>query len=152
MDPSLQIRMIPHGGNDYQEMVALRYAILRAPLGLKFTDGELSNEKEDLLVGGYWMEDPSRPLLIGCFVLSPVDRELVRLRQMAVLESFRGKGVGRALLRFGEDLARNQGFHTLMLHARQSARRFYLATGYQPDGQAFLEVGIPHIEMRKPLA
>ena len=151
MDPGLQIRMIPHGGPDYQEMVALRYAILREPLGLKFTEEELESEKEDLLVGGFGGVDPASSFLLGCFVLRPGDAGWVRLRQMAVREDFRGKGIGSALLRYAEELALQRGFHTLMLHARQGASRFYLASGYQPAGQPFLEVGIPHIEMRKSL-
>jgi predicted GNAT family N-acyltransferase len=38
-----------------------------------------------------------------------------------------------------------------MMHARKTAVPFYERIGYQVAGEEFLEVGIPHYEMRKLL-
>jgi len=39
----------------------------------------------------------------------------------------------------------------MTMHARKSAEVFYEKQGYAPYGDEFIEVTIPHIEMRKKL-
>ena len=85
----MALRMIDHGTSEYQQMVHLRNEILRKPLGLFFTEEELENEKDDILMGAF--EDDR---LLGCCLLSPKDTVTVRLRQMAVPNSMQGKAWG----------------------------------------------------------
>lgn len=138
--------MIDHGTTEYQQMVHLRNEILRKPLGLFFTEEELENEKDDILMGAF--EDER---LLGCCLLSPMDRMTVRLRQMAVPNNMQGKGVGRALMIFAENIARDLGYRKLCMHARTTARGFYEKLGYAVTGDEFLEVTIPHYIMEKAL-
>ena len=49
----MALRMIDHGTKEYQQMVNLRNDILRKPLGLTFSGGELEAEKEDVLMGAF---------------------------------------------------------------------------------------------------
>jgi len=127
-------------------MVHLRHEILRKPLGLTFDEAELENEKEDILIGAF--EDDR---LLGCCLLSPMDTSTIRLRQMAVPNSMQGKGIGRALMIFAENIARDQGYRKLCMHARKTALGFYEKLGYAVSGEEFTEVTIPHYIMEKSL-
>ncbi|HMO33553.1 MAG TPA: GNAT family N-acetyltransferase [Lacibacter sp.] len=127
-------------------MVQLRFDILRKPLGLSFTEEELAKEKEDILVAAFEDDD-----ILGCCMLTRVDGETVRLRQMAVQNNIQGKGVGASLMNFAENIARDRGFRKLVMHARKAAMGFYEKQGYQAEGPEFLEVTIPHYRMYKML-
>jgi len=75
----------------------------------------------------------------------------VRLRQMAVLNDLQGKGIGRALMNFAENLARDSGYKILSMHARKNSIGFYEKMGYNIKGDEFVEITIPHYLMEKKL-
>ena len=127
-------------------MVNLRNEILRKPLGLSFDKEELDKEKDDILMGAF--EDDR---LLGCCLLTRMDAFTIRLRQMAVPNNMQGKGVGRALMIFAENIARDLGYRKLCMHARQTAVGFYQKLGYSVSGEPFEEVTIPHYIMEKAL-
>ena len=127
-------------------MLKLRDDILRKPLGLTFSEEELEREKDNLLIAAY--EDDQ---LLGCCMLVEEDPRTVRLRQMAVLNDLQGKGIGRALMQFAENLARDHGYQTITMHARQNALGFYEKLGYKRKGTEFVEITIPHYIMEKDL-
>jgi GNAT superfamily N-acetyltransferase len=127
-------------------MVDLRHILLRKPLGLTFTQEDLDAEKNDILIGVF--EDDK---LEGCCILTEKDRKTVRLRQMAVTANLQGKGIGRALMSFAENIARDRGYRRLTMHARKTAIGFYEKNGYSICGPEFVEVTIPHFEMEKEL-
>lgn len=142
----MALRMIDHGTKEYQQMVNLRNEILRKPLGLCFNEEELEHEKDDILMGAF--EDDR---LLGCCLLTPMEAGMVRLRQMAVPNSMQGKGIGRALMIFAENVARDHGYKKLCMHARKTAIGFYQKLGYAITGDEFLEVTLPHFTMEKSL-
>jgi N-acetylglutamate synthase-like GNAT family acetyltransferase len=142
----MALRMIDHGTKEYQQMVNLRNEMLRKPLGLCFSAEELEREKDDILMGAF--EDDK---LLGCCMLTRVDSKTVRLRQMAVPNSMQGKGIGRALMIFAENVARDLGYKKLCMHARKTAVGFYQKLGYGITGDEFEEVTIPHYIMEKAL-
>ena len=76
---------------------------------------------------------------------------IVRLRQMAVLNDLQGKGIGRALMNFAENIARDRGYRTVRMHARNNALGFYEKVGYKVKGEPFIEVTIQHYVMEKQL-
>ena len=127
-------------------MVDLRYQMLRKPLGLTFTPADLEAEKEDILIGCF-EEDK----LEACCVLTKTDAKTVRLRQMVVTSVLQGKGIGRALMIFAENIARDRGFRRLTMHARKSAIGFYEKNDYTVCSDEFEEVTIPHYVMDKEL-
>jgi N-acetylglutamate synthase-like GNAT family acetyltransferase len=143
----MALRIIDHGTKEYQQMVNLRNEILRKPLGLALLAEELEKEKDDVLMGAF--EDDER--LLGCCLLTKMDPTTIRLRQMAVPNSMQGKGIGRALMIFAENIARDQGYKRLTMHARKTALGFYQKLGYSVTGNEFLEVTIPHYIMEKAL-
>jgi N-acetylglutamate synthase-like GNAT family acetyltransferase len=142
----MALKMIDYGTKEYQQMVHLRNEILRKPLGLSFTEEELEKEKDDVLMGAF--EDDK---ILGCCLLTKIDDKSMRLRQMAVPNSMQGKGIGRALMIFAENIARDLGYKLLLMHARKTAAGFYEKLGYSISGKEFEEVTIPHYVMEKVL-
>ena len=72
-----------------------------------------------------------------------------RIGRMAVDLRHRRRGVGGLILRFLEAEAQTQGATEFVLHAQEYVKAFYAAHGYTENGPPFLEVDIPHVEMRK---
>jgi GNAT superfamily N-acetyltransferase len=142
----MALKIIDHGSKQYKQMVDMRYTILRKPLGLAFSLEELEREKEDILIGCF-EEDK----LEGCCLLTKVDKHTLRLRQMAVLSGLQGKGIGRVLMIFAENIARDKGFTKIVMHARKNALGFYSKLGYKVVGNEFIEITIPHYIMEKEL-
>ncbi len=142
----MALKILDHGSPEYQQMVQLRNDILRKPLGLTITPDELEKEKEEILIGAF--EDEK---MLGCCMLIKTEPSVVRLRQMAVLNTLQGKGIGKALMQFAENIARDRGFRKITMHARKSATGFYEKLGYQVTGEEFEEVTIPHVTMEKSL-
>ena len=142
----MALKQIDYGSPDYEKMLRLRNDLLRKPLGLSFDPKELEKEKDDVLIGA--LEDEK---MLGCCLLTRVSPKALRLRQMAVSNNLQGKGIGRALMIFAENIARDMGYEVLMMHARVTAIGFYEKLGYvKKDGQ-FIEITIPHVVMEKKL-
>ncbi len=74
-----------------------------------------------------------------------------QIGRMAVDQDWRRRGVGGRILSFLEESARDQGLYSSVLHAQEYVKSFYAAHGYREHGDTFLEVEIPHVEMRKDL-
>ena len=72
--------------------------------------------------------------------------------RMAVADSARGTGIGRALLDLLVARAAERGLPTVELHAQVHARGFYERAGFVPFGEVYLEAGIEHVGMRRELA
>lgn len=142
----MALKIIEHGSPEYGQMVKLRDDILRKPLGLTFAPDELEHEKENILIGAFDDDD-----ILGCCMLVEENPATVRLRQMAVLNDLQGKGIGRALMTFAENIARDRGYKTLSMHARKNATGFYEKMGYKVASDEFTEVTIPHYVMEKEL-
>jgi predicted GNAT family N-acyltransferase len=142
----MPIKQIDHGTKEYQQMVDLRYEILRKPLHLRFDSGDLDREKNDILIGAFEEEK-----ILGCCLLTKIDKDCVRLRQMAVQNNLQGKGIGASMMHFAENVARDAGFKKVIMHARKTAIGFYEKLGYRVTGHEFMEISIPHLMMIKKL-
>jgi len=142
----MPIKQIDYGTAEYDQMVNLRYEILRKPLRLSFDKEELEKEKDDILIAAF-EEDK----ILGCCLLKKIDNNTVRLRQMAVANNLQGKGIGASMMYFAENVARDAGFKKIRMHARKTAIGFYEKLGYTVIGNEFLEVSIPHFLMEKKL-
>jgi len=142
----MALKIIDHGTFEYQQMIQMRNDILRKPLGLSFTAEELEKEKDEVLIGAFEEEK-----MLGCCMLVREDDNNCRLRQMAVLNNLQGKGIGRALMHFAENIARDLGYRKIIMHARKTAVGFYEKLGYTVIGEEFLEVTLPHYVMEKKL-
>ena len=146
MSQNLTFRQTPYGSAAYEASVALRYEVLRQPLGLEFSSEQLETEASAYHLGCYRDGE-----LLGCLILVPCDDEKVKMRQVAVADHAQGQGVGRALVAYAEDFARQHGFREITMHARETAVPFYEKLGYRRHGECFEEITIPHWQMCKQL-
>lgn len=147
--PTLRFAIIPYGSALYMQMIRLREKILRIPLGLRFTADELATEEKDFHLAALQAATNS---IVACCVLSPLDHQTAKLRQMAVDTAFQRQHVGTALLAFAEQVAWEKGFRIVVLHARMHAVGFYQKQGYRVVSTVFTEVTIPHVQMKKHLS
>ncbi len=143
---NIAIHKIEFGSYEYRQALALREEILRKPLGLSVFDEDLQRESGDIhicaSIGGR---------VIGVLVLTAQNCKVIKMRQVAVLEEYRNNGIGSKMLRFAEREALAAGFCEIVVHARKTAVDFYEKHGYQITSGPFIEVKIPHFEMKKRL-
>ncbi len=132
---------------EYDETVQLRDLILRKPLGISFTVEFLSKEYADTHLAAY----SDSGLLLGVLLLTKCSEDTVQMRQVAVREDLQKQGIGKALVLFSEDYAKQQQYKKMILHARLVAVPFYKNLAYEVVGEEYMEVGIPHLSMEKIL-
>ena len=89
--------------------------------------------------------------VVGTGRLLLLDGTVAQIGRMAVDSAWRRQGVGSKILEFLEQSARAQGARRCLIHAQDYVKSFYAAHGYLEQGDPFLEVEIPHVEMRKTL-
>lgn len=73
-----------------------------------------------------------------------------QIGRMAVLSRFRGQHIGEVLLNTALQLSREKGLPPAFLHAQIQVKGFYSKAGFEPEGDIFMDAGIPHITMRIP--
>jgi hypothetical protein len=71
--------------------------------------------------------------------------------RMAVLQQWRGQGVGAKILATLLGRAAERGMKCVMLNAQTQARGFYARFGFTQVGAEFMEAGIPHVAMERRL-
>lgn len=74
-----------------------------------------------------------------------------KLERMAILKSFRRRGIGKGIISFLDEEFKNRGTEQVVLHAQCSAVNFYRSCGFEESGLPFWEVGIKHVKMQKRL-
>lgn len=130
---------------EFDEALAIRYEVLRKPLGLEYSLEQLADEWDNIHIAAF----DANGQMTGYLNLTPVDEAVVKMRQVAVAPQHQGKGIGKAMVAFSETVARQRNFKEIGLHARKTAVPFYLAMNYEIVGDEFEEVLIPHFKMRK---
>lgn len=138
------LKQIDHGTKEYKQMIALRHSILREPLGMSFTEEELEKEKDHILIAAFEEDD-----MLGCCMLKKIDNQTLQLRQMAVKNNLQGKGIGASIMSFAENISRDRGYRSIIMHARDTAIGFYEKFGYKVKGDPFIEINLPHHIMEK---
>lgn len=146
MKEEVIVGLLEHNGPEQLESIALRDKVLRKPIGLKFSEVDLISEKTEHHIGAMLEGD-----VVGILLLRHLNDDEVKMRQVAVDFDLQGKGIGKKMVDFSEDLARSLGYKLMSLHARDIAIPFYEALNYSKVGEAFTEVGITHYRMEKAL-
>ena len=75
-----------------------------------------------------------------------------RIGRMAVLETWRGRGVGRLLLQTAIASCRARGWHNVTLSAQMHALDFYAHAGFVVCSEEYLDAGILHCDMKLNLS
>jgi predicted GNAT family N-acyltransferase len=143
----IEIRQIPFSTEDYQKSLQVRDVVLRKPLGMSIHNDNLEADKHSIHLGAFREKE-----MVGTIVLTPLPEGEMKMRQVAVLETERGKNIGAGMVREAEAIALSSGCSKMVLHARKVVREFYEKLGYHTVGSEFTEVGIPHFRMEKSLA
>jgi len=91
-----------------------------------------------------WLTRDGAP--VGCLRLLTDGGER-RIGRVCTAASARGTGVARALVRAAVE---EIGDAPSVLNAQAYLAGFYATFGYVPDGEEFLDDGIPHVPMRRP--
>jgi GNAT superfamily N-acetyltransferase len=139
-------REIKFGSSDYQSAIQLREEILRKPLGLVSEPNTFYGEENFFHLGAFLGES-----LIACLILEPLEERLVKMRQVAVINTFQRMGIGSLLVKFSEEFASRIGYKMIKAHARESAIPFYVRLGYSIHEPPFIEVGLRHFLISKSL-
>jgi GNAT superfamily N-acetyltransferase len=132
---------VPRTEREWEGYYGLRYAVLRAPFGAP--PGSERDEHENGAVHRAAFDETGAVVAVGRLHATP-DGEQVRY--MAVLEPWRGKGVGAQILQALESESRSG---KIFLNARERAVPFYERHGYRVVGPAPAVVGVPHFRMEK---
>ncbi len=130
----------------YAQALELRDLVLRRPLGMSIKQDRLDGEDQAIHLCALYADK-----MVGVLLLKQVNQDTVQMKQVAVDEALRGQQVGRRLVAYAEQVAIDEGYQHMMLHARQVAISFYEKLAYETYGEPFTEVGIPHRMMRKQL-
>lgn len=77
--------------------------------------------------------------------------DAAKLERICVLPSERKHGLGKAVVKAMEEMAREKGLVKAKLHGQAYARQFYEKLGYSAASDVFMEEGIPHLLMVKEL-
>jgi predicted GNAT family N-acyltransferase len=72
-----------------------------------------------------------------------------RIGRMAVMELYRGMGVGARILEHLIDEAEDLGITELVLSSQTYAIPFYARYGFIAEGEEYTDAGIPHRDMRR---
>jgi len=137
---------ISYKSDAYAQELELRDRVLRKPLGMSLYDENLDAEQHDVHIGAF-----IDGMLAGVLILTKLNTTDIKMRQVAVDAAFRGRKTGTELVHFAEEYSKKEGFATMVLHARKTAVGFYEKLGYETVGEEFLEINIPHFNMRKCL-
>lgn len=84
--------------------------------------------------------------IVGTIRVLPIDDNTVRFQRFAVLQSHRGKGLGRMAFNALGEIYKDKD---IWFHAMAYLEDFYKSLGYLSRGPYFDECGIKHIEMYK---
>jgi ElaA protein len=75
----------------------------------------------------------------------------VQFSRLAVRRDWRRRGIATALLRLADEESRAARARRIVLHAQTYAQSLYDRAGYRTRGRRFIEAGIEHIAMEKPV-
>lgn len=143
----MYVIQVDFGTPEFDELIYLRDLLLRKPIGLEFSPDELSIEYTSTHFAAYSDDND----LLGTLVMKPLDRDQIKMRQVAVFPESQKKGVGQLMVAASEDFSKENQFKEIVLSARVPAVPFYEKLGYEVVSDLYQEVGIDHYKMKKVL-
>jgi predicted GNAT family N-acyltransferase len=127
-------------------LLALRHEVFVEEQGVPL---ELEiDEHDEVAVHIVALEDGR---IVGTCRVLPSGRQ-AKFGRLVVARDARGRGIGAALLAEAERRARAMGADRMVLAAQTSAMGLYERAGYSARGDVYLDAGIEHMTMEKPLA
>ena len=132
------------GEADWQGALAVRHAVFVVEQGVP-----LELERDELDASAVHVVAASGGEVVGTARLTR-ESEL-RIGRVAVLPSWRRRGVAGMLVSALEAEARRLGASEVSLHSQSYVQSLYAKLGYEVAGEPFVEAGIDHVLMIKRL-
>ena len=133
---------------EWQKYYWLRYQVLRAPLGLPPGSEKIP---DDATATHALLLDEDQEAVGVCRLHLQTPQE-AQIRFMAIHPDHQGQGLGKKLLLYLEEKARQQGATFMTLQARENAVPFYKSCGYALLEKTHLLYGqVQHYKMQKYL-
>lgn len=141
---------IPVTQSEWEQYYDLRFKVLREPWGqLKGSEVLTDEDQSDHAM----VVDGETNVIIGVARMQINTPLQGQVRCVAVSPEVQGRGVGKLLMGYLENVAQQKGIKEIILDARENAVKFYLSIGYEIMGDSYLLFGvIPHFKMRKEIA
>lgn len=137
----------PETSSEWKEYYALRYEVLRKPLGQP--EGSERTEQDD---SGIHFALFIHGQIKAIAKLDFIDSENAQVRFVAVSNKDAGKGLGKQIMLHIENYAREKNIKQLILHARENAVPFYKRINYSLVKKSHLLFGqVQHYLMEKRL-
>ncbi len=88
---------------------------------------------------------------VGTARLRRLDHQTAKVERVAVLKAARGSGIGKHMMVEALAILKKANVAEVQIHAQEAVRDFYQRLGFEPEGEVFVEAGIPHVKMKKLL-
>lgn len=138
----------PISDSDLKEYYRIRYEVLRKPWNQpeNTTKDDTESTSTHILV----KSNDGNAIATGRMQYNSTEE--AQIRSMAVIDSYRGKGIGSQMISYLEVVAKKKNIKTILLDAREKAVDFYLQNGYEIVGPSYLLFGeIKHFRMKKSI-
>src|ERR1700730_6813947 len=136
IDREIDIILVPFGSQLYERMKIFREELLWSPIGLRMGQSDIHEEESRVHIAP--VERSSAGVVP--VLLQPISAYYVKLRQMAVAKKEQGTGLGRRLVSFAEQTAKQIGFKEIELDARIKAVGFYEKLGFSSEGPEYISL------------
>lgn len=138
---------IPNTSEEWEQYYDLRFKVLREPWGQPKGSEILTDEVQ---ADHAMVVDSESEKIVGVARMQTNTPTQGQVRCVAVLPKMQGRGVGKLLMSYLENIAQEKGFQEIVLDARENAVKFYLSIGYEITAESYLLFGeIPHFKMIK---
>jgi ribosomal protein S18 acetylase RimI-like enzyme len=137
----------PSGKTDLDIYYTLRFDVLRKPWGQP--KGSEVDETDASSIHAFIKVNNKA---VAVSRLHFIDEDTGQVRYMGVHPAYQGKGLGKMVLEYLEKKCLENGRQTMILHARETAIKFYERCGYKVKERSYLMWGeIQHYLMEKKL-
>jgi N-acetylglutamate synthase-like GNAT family acetyltransferase len=138
---------IPETAQEWEQYYHLRYTVLREPWGQPKGSEVLQDEAQ---ADHAMVIDSETQEIVGVARMQTNTPTQGQVRCVAVAPHVQGRGVGKLLMNYLEEIAQQKGIKEIILDARENAVKFYLSIGYEIFEDSYLLFGeIQHYKMRK---
>lgn len=146
MKEKIVMKEVQYGTDEYEKTIDIRNDAFRKPQGLNIRDEDLSGDKELLMFAGYIDGE-----MMSTVFLAHKDEKTAQVKSVIVIDKYKGLGLGKYLMDFIEDLAKEEGYEKMILMGRVKVEEFYKKLGYTTTSDPFDYYTIPHVYMEKML-
>lgn len=137
----------PVTDSDWKAYYALRFNVLREPWNQPLGSEVLADE--DQAIHAMAIEDNE---VVGVARMHESAEKQGQVRCVATATEAQGKGIGKAMMAYLEEKAKQKGWTEIVLEARENAVPFYEAIGYTIVAKSYLLFReIQHFRMKKAL-